>query len=168
VLYVWIYTPLKSVTLWQTPVGALAGAMPVLLGAAAVGALANPVAWTLFGVVFCWQFPHAMAIAWLYREQYALAEVKLATVVDPSGLAAGRLAVVGASAMLPLSMLPPAPGGVGAWLYAGCAVVLGLVFLFCAIGFLSRPGERTARRLFWASLGYLPLLLAAMLLWRPM
>jgi protoheme IX farnesyltransferase len=166
VLYVWIYTPLKSVTLWQTPVGALAGAMPVLLGAAAVAALANPVAWTLFAIVFCWQFPHAMAIAWLYREQYALAEVKLATVVDPSGRAAGRLAVLGAATLLPLSLLPAGRGS-GDWRYIACAAALGLVFLGCSIGLLRHPGETTARRLFWASLGYLPMLLAAMLLWPP-
>ena len=166
-LYVWIYTPLKSVTLWQTPVGALAGAMPVLFGAAAVGALASPAAWTVFGIVFCWQFPHAMAIAWLYREQYALAEVKLATVVDPSGRAAGRLALLGAAALLLLSGLLPTAQGGDDWGYIACSAVLNLALLGCAAGFLRYPGETAARRLFWASLGYLPLLLAAMLLWLP-
>ena len=141
--------------------------MPVLLGAAAVGALATPVAWTLFGIVFCWQFPHAMAIAWLYREQYALAEVKLATVVDPSGRAAGWLAVSGAAALLPLSLFPALRGG-GDWGYAFSRRAWGCIFLGCSIGLLAaRPARRSARRLFWASLAYLPLLLAAIVLWLP-
>ena len=139
--------------------------MPVLLGAAAVGALAAPAAWTLFAIVFCWQLPHSMAIAWLYREQYALAEVKLATVVDPSGRAAGRLAVLGAAALVPLSLFPAVRGG--DWRYIACAAVLNLIFLGCSIGLLRHPGEASARRLFWASLGYLPLLLAAIVLWLP-
>ncbi len=163
-LYVWVYTPLKSVTPWQTPVGAVAGAMPILLGAAAVGALANHVAWTLFGIVFCWQFPHAMAVAWLYREQFALAEVKLATVVDPSGRAAGRLAVAGAAALLPISLVPALGRGGADWGYAFFATFLGLLYLGCSIAFLRHARETTARRLFFASLAYLPLLLACMLI----
>ena len=140
----WIYTPLKSRSVWQTPIGAVAGAMPVLLGAAAVGALARPVAWTLFGVVFFWQFPHSMAIAWLYREQFALAEVKLATVVDPSGRAAGWLAVGGRG---------PAAAELGAvWLTAAAIGNMpfprrfsAVLYLGCALAFLRHAGERTAR-----------------------
>ena len=85
-VYVWVYTPLKSITIWQTPIGAAAGATPILLGAAAVGEPGSPTAWVLFAVAFFWQFPHAMAVAWLYRRQFAEAAVKVAPVVDPSGL----------------------------------------------------------------------------------
>ena len=166
-LYVWAYTPLKSVTIWQTPIGAIAGAMPVLLGAAAVGAPASPVALVLFGIVYFWQFPHSMAIAWLYREQFAAAEVKVATVVDPTGRTAGRLAVFGAAVLLPLSLLPLAMGSRGVWGYAVCAVVLGCAYLAASIDFLRCPRESSARRLLRTSLVYLPLLLAALLLLAP-
>ena len=130
-LYVCAYTPLKSISLWQTPVGAAAGAMPILLGAAAVGKPLSPVAIVLFGVVFFWQFPHSMAIAWLYRHQFAAAEVKVATVVDPSGETAGRLAVAGAVALLPVSLLPLCCSSAGAG-YATCALLLGIIYLGCA------------------------------------
>jgi protoheme IX farnesyltransferase len=162
-LYVCVYTPLKSITLWQTPIGAAAGAMPILLGAAAVGRPLSPLALSLFGVVFLWQFPHSMAVAWLYRRQFALADVKLATVVDPSGRTAGWLAVIPAAALLPVSMLPLAYTSAGLP-YAACAAVLGAIYLGCAIGFLRHAEDTTARRLLRASLVYLPLLLAALLL----
>jgi protoheme IX farnesyltransferase len=161
-LYVLAYTPLKSISVWQTPVGAVAGAMPVLLGAAAVGEPASPVAWTLFGIVFFWQFPHSMAIAWLYRRQFASANVKLATVVDPSGKTAGRLAVFGSAALLPLS-LAPLWRSAADWRFAACAAALGVVYLGGSVAFMWRPNEITARRLLRASLVYLVLLLAALL-----
>ena len=164
-LYVWIYTPLKSRTTWQTPVGAVAGAMPILLGAAAVGALAKPMAWTLLALVFCWQLPHSMAIAWLYRGQYALADVKLATVVDPSGRAAGWLAVAGAAVGLPISLLPAL--GWGDWQYGIAALLWGLIYLAWSISFLRDAREATARRLFWWSLFYLPALLITLVISLP-
>ena len=105
-IYVFIYTPLKKRSIWQTPIGAAAGAMPALLGAAAVGSPLSPVGWSLFGIVLCWQLPHAMAIAWLYRRQFADAGVRVAAVVDASGQAAGRFAFVGAVLLLPVSLAP--------------------------------------------------------------
>lgn len=161
-LYVCAYTPLKSRTMWQTPLGALAGAMPVLLGAAVVHAPMSPMAMTLFAVVFFWQFPHAMAIAWLYRDQFADAGIRLATVVDASGRIAGTLALLGAVVLLPASLAPlgfAAPS----WPYATAALLLGAVYLACAGRFMHDRNDTTARWLLRASIVYLPLLFTALL-----
>ena len=162
VIYVWTYTPLKSVTVWQTPIGALAGAMPILLGAAAAGATFSPMALALFGIVFFWQIPHAMAIAWLYRRQFASADVKLVTVLDPSGRIAGLLAVVGAVVLLPVSMLPLLFSSNG-WGYATVAMLLGACYWASAAAFHRHRNDTTAQRLLRASVVYLPALFAALL-----
>lgn len=163
VIYLATYTPLKSRTAWQTPIGAVAGAMPTLLGAATARAEFSTMVWALFGIVYFWQFPHAMAIAWLYRREFAAADVKLATVVDPSGRLAGRLACGGAAALLPVSLVPAASAPVD-WKYELCAALLGVGYLALAIGFLRRPDDVTARWLLRGSLVYLPVLLVALLL----
>jgi protoheme IX farnesyltransferase len=162
-VYVTVYTPLKSSTPWQTPIGAVAGAMPMLLGAAVAGGPCSPTAWTLFGIVFFWQFPHAMAIAWLYRDQFAEADVKLATVLDPSGRQAAVLAVAGAVVLWPLGAIPrwTVPTG---WGYAICALCLGAGYLAASVAFFLHRDDRTARRLLRASLVYLSGLFAALLL----
>jgi len=162
-VYVLVYTPLKSRSVWQTPVGAAAGAMPVLLGAAAAGALWTPTAAALFGIVFSWQLPHSMAIARLYREQFAAAGVKLATTTDPSGAAAGWIAVLGATALLGVSLVPFALGRAG-WPYVAAAVVLGAAYLLAAGRFLVARDERSARWLLRTSLVYLPAVLLAVLI----
>ena len=162
VMYVCIYTPLKSRTVWQTPVGAVAGAMPVLIGAAVARAPMSPMAVTLFLVVCLWQLPHAMAIAWLYREEFARAEVKLATVVDPSGRTAGVAAVVGSVALMFVILIPWKLGAAG-WPYAVAALLLGHAYMACSFGFFPRRTDSSARRLLWASLVYLPALFAALL-----
>ena len=162
VIYLCTYTPLKSRTAWQTPIGAVAGAMPTLLGAATAETGFGTMALAMFGIVYFWQFPHAMAIAWLYRHQFAAAEVKLATVVDPSGRLAGRLAFWGAVALLPVSLIPVATG-LADGRYGLIAVLLGAGYLALATGFLRRADDVTARRLLRGSLVYLPALLAALL-----
>jgi len=161
-VYLLVYTPLKSRSAWQTPVGAAAGAMPVLLGAAAADALWTPTAAALFGVVFFWQLPHSMAIARLYREQFAAAGVKLATTTDPSGAAAGWIAVLGAAALLGVSLVPFVLGR-GGWVFLTVAVVLGAAYLLAAGRFLAARDERSARWLLTASLVYLPAVLLALL-----
>lgn len=163
VVYVGIYTPLKSRTPWQTPVGAVAGAMPALIGAAVARAPKSPTALSLFGVLCLWQLPHAMAIGWIYRREFASADVKLATVVDPSGRLAGILAVLGAAGLLPVSLIPPIFSFSG-WGYAAAAVLLGGIYLACAIRFLREPDDANARWLLRASLVYLPALFVALLL----
>ncbi len=161
-VYVAIYTPLKTRSTWQTPLGALAGATPVLLGAAAVGGSLSSRALTLFAIVFFWQFPHAMAIAWRYRREFAAAGVKLASVTDPTGRSAGIWAMAGAAALLPISLAP-------LWLFS-CgetyglgAGLLGVAYLGLSVCFARRPNDATARRLLVASLFYLPALFAVLL-----
>jgi protoheme IX farnesyltransferase len=159
-VYVLAYTPLKRRSIWQTPVGAAAGAMPALLGAAAVGAPLSPLGLSLFGIVFCWQLPHAMAIAWLYRRQFADAGVRVATVVDPSGRIAGRFAVFGAIILMPVSFAPVIFSQMG-WIFGVLAALLGLGYFFFSFTFHRRKDDIAARRLLWASLVYLPALLLA-------
>jgi protoheme IX farnesyltransferase len=156
--YVWIYTPLKSRTPLNTVVGAVAGALPVLIGWAAVGAPLDLKAFSLFMILFLWQFPHFMAIAWIYRHQYHAAGLQMLTTVDPSGARAGAQAVLCALALLPVSLLPTVFGlsGVG---YGLSALLLGAGQLACAIAFLIERSEISARRLLWASLVYLPAIL---------
>ncbi|GAB6165519.1 heme o synthase [Thermostilla marina] len=162
-VYVGMYTPLKPVSAWQTAVGALAGAMPALLGTAVVGGWESPLGWGLFAVIYLWQFPHAMAIAELYREQYARANVRVAPVVDDSGRLVTLLTLFGATALLCLSAVVVLWGNLsmpGAWaLMAGAVGYLG-----GSIWFVCRRSAVSARWLLRGSLLYLPLACAAFLL----
>jgi NAD(P)-dependent dehydrogenase (short-subunit alcohol dehydrogenase family) len=130
-------------------------AAAALLGAAAAGTLASANAWTLFGILFFWQFPHAMAIAWLYRDQFALADVRVATVADPSGRTAAILSVLGATALVPVSLVPLATGDAG-WIYAAVATLLAGSYLAASIGFFRSTDDHSARRLLRSSIIYLP------------
>jgi heme o synthase len=162
-MYVCVYTPLKSRTSANTAVGAVAGALPVLMGWASVGAPLGLKAFTLFLIVFLWQFPHFMAIAWIYRRQYAAAGLQMLPVVDPSGRRAGIQAVLSALLLVPVSLVPAVlelAGGA----YFSWALVLGLGQLACAIAFSWRLDEISARRLLKASLIYLPAVLLALVL----
>jgi protoheme IX farnesyltransferase len=162
-LYVWVYTPLKRRTSVNTAIGAIAGAMPVLMGWSATGAPLDLRAWSLFLILFIWQFPHFMAIAWLYRHQYGEAGLKMLTTVDPSGFRAGAQAVVSALVLIPVSLVPclsqPA-GGV----YLGWALLLGTLQLACAVAFFVQLSELSARRLLLASLVYLPAMMALLVI----
>jgi heme o synthase len=162
-LYVCVYTPLKTRSVWQTPIGALAGAMPVLLGAAAVGGLLSPWTLTSFGVVYLWQIPHSMAIAWRYRREFATAGVKVAAVTDPSGQTAGIWAVLAAAALMPVGLTPWLLSLTGA-AYCAAGLVLGTAYLAASAWFAFRPDDLSARRLLLASLIYLPAMLAALIL----
>lgn len=161
-LYVWVYTPLKARTALNTAIGAVAGAMPVLMGWSAAGAPLDLRAAALFLVVFLWQFPHFMAIAWIYRHQYDSAGLKMLTVVDPSGRRAGVQAVLSALALLPVSFVP-AVDVPGASFYVVAAFVLGVGQLACAVLFCASRNDAAARRLLQASLVYLPALLALLM-----
>jgi len=167
-IYVGVYTPLKSRTPANTAVGAVSGALPILMGWTAVGRALDLGAAALFAVVFLWQFPHVMAVAWIYRRQYGAAGLKMLPVVDPTGLRAGVQAVAAALALAAVSLLPTLIGSAGP-LYLVWALALGLGQLYRAVAFLRRRNDRTARALFRATLIYLPALLlwlAADLLWR--
>jgi len=166
VVYVLVYTPLKFRSAWQTPVGAVAGALPVMLGAAAAGHAFAPCAWVLFALLFCWQFPHAMAIAWLNRGELAAAGIRVAGTNRSPGRLPGLMAAGGAAgvvavwvAMAPLG-LERSPSGSLAAVAAGVVGSLGL--LAGAARFLRSPSEYSARGLLRASLVYLPV---ALLLW---
>jgi protoheme IX farnesyltransferase len=163
-VYVAVYTPLKSRTWLNTAVGAVGGALPILIGWSAGGGY-DLRAGGLFVLLFLWQFPHFMAIAWLYRKQYARAGMKMLPVVDPSGRHAGVQAVVAALALIPVSLIPMlnVPGwSIG--LLAIAAILLGVGQLFCAVAFFRHQHDRSARQLLRASLIYLPLVLLLMLL----
>ena len=162
-LYVPIYTPLKRLSVWHIPVGAVSGAIPILLGTATADAVFTPISLALVGIVFFWQFPHTAAIGWIYREQYARGSIKVAAVVDPSGRLAGRLALVGASGLLLTSLVPAMLATVG-WPYLPIALCLGLVHLAFAVKFLGRPTDANARTLWRMSLVHLPVLLMSLLL----
>jgi protoheme IX farnesyltransferase len=161
-LYVWVYTPLKTRSTANTLVGAIAGAGPVLMGWTAVQPVfptheTGLLAATLFCVVFLWQFPHFMAIAWLYRHQYAAAGAKMFTVVEPTGRIAGVQAVVGAALLVPVSLFPAVMMKAGP-LYFLLALTLSGTQLIVALRFLSHRNDTSARRLLRMSLIYLPAL----------
>jgi len=165
VMYVLAYTPLKRMSPANTAVGAVSGALPVLIGWSATGTSLDARALALVLVLFLWQFPHFMAIAWLYRRDYGQAGYKMLTVVEPTGRRAGSQAVLAALALIPVSMVPllglPGPGSV---LYVAGALVLGFGQLALAAAFWQRATDVRARLLLRASLVYLPTLLVMLLL----
>jgi protoheme IX farnesyltransferase len=156
-IYTVIYTPLKRRTSFSTVVGAIPGALPPVIGwAAARGALSQG-AWVLFGIVFFWQLPHFLAIAWMYREDYARAGFPMLPVIEPDGRSTARQAVVYAAGLLPLSIVPTLIGMSGRVYFEG-ALTLSLFFLALAIRFAMTRHMGDARRLFFGSILYLPLL----------
>ncbi len=154
-IYVLVYTPLKKRTPLNTAVGAVAGALPMLMGWTATGAALTWVAWVPVTVLFLWQFPHFMAIAWLYREDYRLAGQQMLSVVDPSGRRCGQQAVSGALLLLPVSMLPLSGSG-SPQVYLAGTCCLGAVQLAMAIRFALARDETSARWLLRTTLLYLP------------
>ena len=157
VTYVAIYTPLKRRTSFGTVIGAIPGALPPIIGWAAAEGTLTVEAWTLFGIMFLWQLPHFLAIAWMYREDYARAGYPMLPVIEPDGRSTGRQSVVYAAALLPLSLAPTLMRMTGEIYFAG-ALVLGLGFLWLAIAFARSRSMRDARRVFFGSISYLPLL----------
>lgn len=162
VSYVLIYTPLKRRTTWNTVVGAVPGALPPLMGWTAARGEFGAGGLALFGILFLWQIPHFMAIAWLYREQYAKAGFRMLPVVDPAGRATGWSALVSAAALLAVSLVPTWVGLAGS-LYAVGALALGSVFLYAAFRFTREVDRPRARLVFFASIVYLPLLLGLLM-----
>jgi heme o synthase len=165
VLYVGVYTPLKSITTLNTAVGAIPGALPPVIGWAAATGRLGVEPWALFLIVFLWQFPHFLAIAWIYREDYARGGHKMLPNVDPDGSMTGRQAMWHALELLPAGLLPSLPfiGLAGRWYFLG-ALVLGLFYLYHAVRFWLDVNDKTARRLLRASFIYLPLVLLLLLL----
>ncbi|MDZ4780720.1 MAG: heme o synthase [Planctomycetia bacterium] len=162
-LYVVVYTPLKRRSATNTAVGAVAGALPVLMGWTATGRAVDVNAATLFMIVFLWQFPHFMAIAWLYRRDYALGGMQMLTVVDPTGQRAGRQAVLAASVLVPVTLVPVLVS-FATPIYGVAALTIGIAQLVCAVQFFRKLDETSARRLLRASLLYLPAILGLLTL----
>jgi len=163
VLYALVYTPLKRYSSLNTLVGAIPGAMPPLLGHVALAGEPGNWGWILFGVIFAWQFPHFLAIAWMYREDYRRAGMKMLPALEGARGLAGRQALLYAVALIPISLLPAVRGEAGL-VYAAFAVLLGLAYAGAAASFALRETQRRARATLYASLVYLPLLFTAVLL----
>jgi len=160
------YTPLKRVHPASTLVGAVPGALPILGGWTAARGELGAGAWVLFGVLFLWQLPHFLSLAWIYREDYGRADLKMLTVVDPSGRRARQQSVLYALALLPVSLLPVALGMSGGMYFAGAAL-LGSGYVASACRFAVRTDLRAAKTLFRTSILYLPLLLGLLALDKP-
>jgi len=163
VTYLLFYTPLKRVTSLCSIVGAVPGALPPVAGwAAARGALgAEP--WILFAIMFLWQIPHSLAIGRVYRDDYARAGIQVLPVIDRDGWSTGRQVVTNCLALLPVALMPTLVGLAGP-IYFLVALVLGVGFLWSAIGLARTRSAAAARRLLFASLVYLPVLLVVMAL----
>ena len=161
--YLFLYTPLKPRTSLSTIVGAFPGALPPVIGwAAATGTLEGG-AFVLFAIMFLWQIPHFLAIAWIYREDYARGGLPMLPVLDPAGVVTGRQAVANSVALLVVS-LTPAFARMAGGVYLAGAVVLGVAFTLAAASAAVRRTVPAARTLFLASVLYLPALFGLLLL----
>jgi protoheme IX farnesyltransferase len=158
-MYVWIYTPLKRKTWLNTEVGTIPGAMPIIMASLATTGTVNAVIVMFFAVLIFWQIPHFMAIAWMYRKEYRDSGLQMLTVVDPTGVRAGRKAVVTCALMVAASLLPAITFRTlwHVWLFVIVALALGVLYLSCSIRFRLDRTDRSARRLLLSSIIYLPL-----------
>lgn len=161
--YLLAYTPLKRVTAWNTVVGAIPGALPPLMGWTAATGEISAGGLALFGILFAWQLPHFLAIAWLYQDDYAKAGFRMLPLADASGLQTALVAFIFAALLLGMSFIPCALSLAGGFYLAGAAF-LGAVFVGAAWRFMGRRDFANARRLFLMSIMYLPVLLALLIL----
>jgi heme o synthase len=161
--YLFVYTPLKTKTTLSTVFGAFPGAMPPFIGWVAARGRIGVEAWILFAILFLWQFPHFLAIAWMYREDYARAGIKMLPVVEPEGRVTGQQIIIYTLLLVPVSLLPVAVGIAGSVYLVGAAV-LGLGFLFFSAKAALVRTTWQARKLLLASVLYLPALFALMVL----
>jgi heme o synthase len=161
--YLFAYTPLKTRTSLSTLVGAFPGAVPPLIGWTAARGTISLEGWVLFAILFLWQFPHFLAIAWMYREDYSRAGILMLPVVEPNGRVTAQQIVVYTLMLLPVSLLPVALGMAGK-IYLYGALVLGLLFLYSSLRAAFSMSRQQARRLLLASVLYLPLLFILMVL----
>lgn len=159
--YVLLYTPLKTKTSASTAIGAIPGALPPLMGWTASANEITLGAWALFALLFLWQFPHFLAIAWMYKEQYAKAGILMLPVVEPEGKITAFQIVLFTVMLLPVSLAPFFLGFAG-WIYLAGASVLGAWFLHQSIKAARAKSVEQARKLLLASVIYLPLVFALM------
>jgi len=163
--YLGLYTPLKTRTTLATVVGAFPGAVPPLIGWAAARGTLGPGAWVLFAILFLWQFPHFHAIAWIYREDYGRAGIRMLPVVDPDGQATFTQILVCAAALIPVSLLAAVTGLAGVPYFFG-AVVLGLMLVEVCLWAAARKSNVRAKWLMHATVIHLPLLLGLMIFYK--
>ena len=161
--YVFLYTPLKRRTTLATLVGGIPGALPIVGGWTAAGGALGVQAWVLFWILFLWQLPHFLALAWLYREDYARAGFRMLTALDPDGHSTGRQIALYCTALIPVTLIPTVVGMTGAVYFFG-ALMLSAAFCACGVAMALWQSRVGARRLFLASITYLPLLLMLMTL----
>jgi protoheme IX farnesyltransferase len=161
--YLFAYTPLKTRTTLSTAVGAFPGAVPPLIGWAAARGSIGIEAWVLFAILFLWQFPHFLAIAWMYREDYGRANILMLPVVEPDGRVTAQQIVIYTILLIPVSLLPTALG-ISGKIYLYGAIILGLLFLYSSVRAALSKSRQEARRLLLASVIYLPLLFILMVI----
>ena len=159
--YVFVYTPMKRWTSLSTVVGAVPGAIPPMMGWTAARGELELGAWALFGLLFFWQLPHFLAIAWMYRDDYARGGFPMLTVLDPDGRRTAQQMVLWSAALIPVSLLPAAFDLAGP-IYFVAALALGLGYLACALLFARAISVQAARRVLLASVVYLPVILGAL------
>jgi protoheme IX farnesyltransferase len=162
-MYLFAYTPLKQKTWWSTTVGAFPGAMPPLIGFAGAAGKLTPEALVLGAILFLWQFPHFYAIAWMYREDYSRAGIRMLPVVEPDGTSTARQIVLYSIALIPISLLPKWMGMTGS-IYLIGALVLGLCFLYSGVRVSLDRSKLRARKVLLTSVIYLPVLYLLMVL----
>src|SRR5438309_5676361 len=161
--YLFLYTPLKRKTPLCILVGAFPGAMPPLIGWAAASGRLSLHAWILYAILFLWQFPHFMAIAWIYREDYGRAGIRMLPVLEPDGRVTGQQIIAYSVMLLPVSLLP-AVLGLSGKIYLIAAFVLGLLFVASSVRAALSKSNQHARQLLLASVLYLPILFGVMVL----
>jgi protoheme IX farnesyltransferase len=164
--YLFLYTPMKQRTWWSTTVGAIPGAMPPMIGYAAAAGVITRESWILFAILFLWQFPHFYSIAWMYKEDYARAGIRMLPVVEPDGRSTARQIVLYGLALIPVSLVPSLVGMSGRIYLAG-ALLLGLWFLYSGVRVAVDRTALRARAVLIASVLYLPLIYGLMLIDRP-
>ena len=162
-IYLFAYTPLKPRSTLNTLVGAVSGAIPPMMGWAAATGRLDPPAWVLFGILFTWQIPHFLAIAWVYRADYAAGGFRMLPVIDPQGRATFRTVVLYSVGLLGITVVAPFVG-LGGWIYLLGATVLGGAFFGTAIRLYREGTDASAMRLFLSSIAYLPAIFCLMLL----
>ena len=161
--YLWAYTPMKRFSPLCVPVGAVPGALPPVIGWVAARGELSVDAWVLFAIMFLWQIPHTLAIACLYREDFAKAGIQFLPVMEPDGESTNRQIIVHCLALLVVGLLPTLIGLAGA-IYFIAAFLLGIGFLASGVSLVMTPTRAGARRLLFASLIYLPVLLLVLAL----
>lgn len=154
--YVLVYTPLKRVSTFSTVIGAVPGALPAVIGWAAATNTISREAWLLFAIIFLWQMPHFLALAWMHRDEYARAGFTILPVTEPDGRSTARQTLAYAAALLPVSLTPAVTGLVGG-AYFPVVLVLGVGFLWLSFKFARTLTRPAARDLFLGTLAYLPL-----------